>query len=94
MLLLVGEQSNFWSPHTQSRIRHQQTHRRRDQIAHSHADQNNPEEPALIGDAINTAFTVNASLDIYAAAISGSGGTVNVVLTIIFAILFFAMGAR
>jgi hypothetical protein len=54
----------------------------------------NPEEPALIGDAINTAFTVNASLDIYAAAISGSGGTVNVVLTIIFAILFFAMGAR
>jgi|TARA_B110000263_G_C15207944_1_gene463823 alkylhydroperoxidase family enzyme len=54
----------------------------------------NPEEPALIGDAINTAFTVNASLDIYAAAISGSGGTVNVVLTIIFAILFFAMSAR
>jgi hypothetical protein len=33
-------------------------------------------------------------LDIYAAAISGSGGTNNLVLKNIFAILFFAMGAR
>jgi hypothetical protein len=51
-------------------------------------------EPAFIGHVINSAFAVNVSCDIYAGAISGSGATVNLVLTIIFAILFFAMGAR
>ena len=55
---------------------------------------NNLREPALIGGAINTAFVINVGYDINAGAISGAGATINLVLTIIFAILFFMMGAR
>jgi len=55
---------------------------------------NNLKEPALIGGAINTAFLINISYDLNSALISGSGAIINLVLTIIFAILFFVMGAR
>ena len=55
---------------------------------------NNLKEPALIGGAINTAFLINIFYDLNSDLIVGSGATINLVLTIIFAILFFVMGAR
>jgi len=55
---------------------------------------NNLKEPALIGGAINTAWVINVAYDISTGAIGGPGATVNIVLTIIFAILFFVMGAK
>lgn len=55
---------------------------------------NNLREPALIGGAINTAFLINIWHDLNVEAISGTGVTINLVLCIIFAILFFVMGAR
>ncbi|MBO68333.1 MAG: hypothetical protein CL398_08465 [Acidiferrobacteraceae bacterium] len=55
---------------------------------------NNLKEPALIGGAINTAFLVNILYDLNSDFISGSGAIINLILTIIFAILFFVMGAR
>ena len=55
---------------------------------------NNLKEPALIGGAINTAFLITILYDLNADAINGAGVIVNLVLCIIFAILFFVMGAR
>ena len=55
---------------------------------------NNLKEPALIGGAINTTFLITILYDLNADAINGAGVIVNLVLCIIFAILFFVMGAR
>jgi hypothetical protein len=55
---------------------------------------NNLREPALIGGAINTAWVINVGYDINVGAMSGAGVTINLVLVIVFAILFFVMGAR
>ena len=55
---------------------------------------NNLREPALIGGAINTAWVINVGYNINVGATSGAGVTINLVLVIIFAILFFVMGAR
>ena len=55
---------------------------------------NNLREPALIGGAINTAWIINLVYDINVEATSGTGVIVNLVLVIVFAILFFVMGAR
>ena len=55
---------------------------------------NNLKEPALIGGAINTAFLITILYDLNADAINGAGVIVNLVLCVIFAILFFVMGAR
>ena len=55
---------------------------------------NNLREPALIGGAINTAWIINLVYDMNVEATSGTGVIVNLVLVIVFAILFFVMGAR
>ena len=55
---------------------------------------NNLREPALIGGAINTAWGINVVYDLNVGATSGTGVIVNLVLVIVFAILFFVMGAR
>ena len=55
---------------------------------------NNLREPALIGGAINTAGIINLVYDMNVGATSGTGVIVNLVLVIVFAILFFVMGAR
>ena len=55
---------------------------------------NNLREPALIGGAINTAWVINVGYNINVGATSGASVTINLVLVIIFAILFFVMGAR
>ena len=55
---------------------------------------NNLREPALIGGAINTAWIITVGYNLNAGAMSGTGVTINLVLVIIFAILFFVMGAR
>ena len=55
---------------------------------------NNLREPALIGGAINTAWIINVGYNINVGATSGTGVTINLVLVIVFAILFFVMGAR
>ena len=55
---------------------------------------NNLKEPALIGGIINTAFLINIVYDLNTDAISGSGTTINLILTIVFAALFFGFGAR
>ena len=51
-------------------------------------------EPALVGAAINIIFLINIVSDLNADAISGTGVTINLVLTIIFAILFLVFGVR
>jgi len=55
---------------------------------------NNLKEPALVSGAINTAFIINLVYDLNADAISSGGAIINLVLTILFAVLFFVMGAR
>ena len=55
---------------------------------------NNIREPALIGGAINTAWVINVVYNMNEGATSGASVTINLVLVIIFAILFFVMGAR
>ena len=55
---------------------------------------NNLREPALIGGAINTAWVINVGYNMNVGATSGVGVTINLVLVIVFAILFFVMGAR
>ena len=55
---------------------------------------NNLREPALIGGAINTVWIINLVYDMNVGATSGTGVIVNLVLVIVFAILFFVMGAR
>lgn len=55
---------------------------------------NSLKEPALIGGAINTAFLITILYDLNADAINGAGVIVNLVLCVIFAILFFVMGTR
>ena len=55
---------------------------------------NNLREPALIGGAINTVCIINLVYDMNVGATSGTGVIVNLVLVIVFAILFFVMGAR
>tara|TARA_Y100001934_G_C11893071_1_gene558594 strand:+ start:208 stop:585 length:378 start_codon:yes stop_codon:yes gene_type:complete len=51
-------------------------------------------EPALVGAAINIIFLINIVSDLNADAISGTGVTINLVLTIVFAILFLVFGVR
>ena len=51
-------------------------------------------EPALVGAAINIIFLINIVSDLNADAISGAGVTINLVLTIVFAILFLVFGVR
>ena len=51
-------------------------------------------EPALVGAAINIIFLINIVSDLNADAISGTDVTINLVLTIIFAILFLVFGVR
>ena len=55
---------------------------------------NNLREPALIGGAINTVWIINLVYDMNVVATSVTGVIVNLVLVIVFAILFFVMGAR
>jgi hypothetical protein len=55
---------------------------------------NNLREPAFIGGAINTAFLINIWYDLSADAISGTGVMINLILCIVFAILFFVIGAK
>ncbi len=55
---------------------------------------NKLKEPAIIGGLINTAFLINIFYDLNSEAISGSGATINLILTIVFAALFFIFGAR
>ena len=55
---------------------------------------NNLREPALIGGAINRAWIINLVYDMNVGATSGTGVIVNLVFVIVFAILFFVMGAR
>ena len=51
-------------------------------------------EPALVGAAINIVFLINIIYDLNTDAISGTGVIINLVLTIVFAILFLVFGAK
>ena len=55
---------------------------------------NKLKEPALIGGAINAAYLINIIYDLNTDAISGAGATINLILTIVFGVLFFVFGTR
>tara|TARA_B100000686_G_C16360566_1_gene747497 strand:+ start:308 stop:685 length:378 start_codon:yes stop_codon:yes gene_type:complete len=56
--------------------------------------ENKLKEPALVGAVINIVFLINIIYDLNTDAISGTGATINLILTIIFAILFLIFGIR
>ena len=55
---------------------------------------NNLRGPAIVAGLINTVFVLNIGYDINAGHIGGASTIVNLMLVLIFAIIFFIMGAR
>ena len=55
---------------------------------------NNLRGPAIVAGLINTVFVLNIGYDINAGHIGGASTIVNLMLVIIFAIIFFVLGAR
>ena len=55
---------------------------------------NHLREPAIVAGLINTAFVLHLGYDINAGHIGGASAMVNVIIVIVFAIIFFVLAAR